>query len=49
MTGIVDTRTILIFNNLYIKHNNFQNDRWEDGLKRPTSRDRLIHWLLSYD
>ena len=38
----------IIFNNLYIIHDNFDNKLWQDILNF-TTRDRLIDWLFSYD
>ena len=38
----------IIFNNLYIIHNNFDNKLWQDMLSFA-SRDPLIDWLFSYD
>ena len=47
MEMFVDTRKILIFNNLYIIHDNFEK-RMQD-VSNFTTRDHLIDWLFSYD
>ena len=45
--GHLDTRKILIFNNLYITHDNFEK-KWWQGVLNFTTRDRLMNWLFSY-
>ena len=44
----LDTRKILIFNNLYIIRDNFEKKWWQDVLNF-TTRDRLMDWLFLYD
>ena len=39
---------MLIFNNLYIIHDNFEKKWWQDVLNF-TTRDRLLDWLFPYD
>ena len=45
----LDAGKNLIFNNLYIIHDSFENKWWQDVLNFITTRDRLIDWLFSYD
>ena len=44
----LDTRKILVCNNFYIRHDNFETKCWQDVLNF-TTKDSLIHWLFSYD
>ena len=47
MEMFADTRKILIFNNLYIIHDNFE--KIIQDVSNFTTRDHLIDWLFSYD
>ena len=44
----LDTRKILILNNLYIIHYNYEKKWWQDVLNF-TTRYQMIDWLFSYD
>ena len=44
----LDTRKTLIFNNLYIIHDNFEKKWWQD-VSNFTTRNRLFDLIFSYE